>query len=34
LLPMVFLGFWLGVPLIFPESALSSHVLCWLPSLT
>jgi hypothetical protein len=34
LLPIVFQGFWLGVPLIFPESTLSSHVLCWLPSLT
>jgi hypothetical protein len=34
LLPMVFQGFWLGVPLIFPESAHPSHVLFWLPSLT
>jgi hypothetical protein len=33
LLPTVFQGFWLGVPLIFPKSTLSSHVLCWLPFL-
>ena len=33
LLPIVFQGFWLRVPLILPESALFSHVLCWLPRL-
>jgi hypothetical protein len=30
-LPIVFQGFCMGVPLIFQEFILSSHVLCWLP---
>jgi hypothetical protein len=33
MLPIVFQGFWLGVPLIFSKSTLSFHVLSWLPSL-